>query len=85
MAITNFSALTTDQKTVWSKDVWSAAREKRFITKFTGKGEDNVIQRITELTKTEKGEKALMFLVADLVGDGVIGKLFGFAPRFAAC
>ncbi len=73
MAVTNFAALTSEQKTVWSKDVWSAARDKRFITKFTGTGEDNVIQRITELTKTEKGEKALMFLVADLVGDGVVG------------
>jgi N4-gp56 family major capsid protein len=70
---TNFAKLTGKEKVVWSKDVWSAARDKRFISKFTGTGEDNVIQRITELTKTEKGERALMFLVADLVGDGVIG------------
>ncbi len=71
MALTNFAALTADQKLVWSKDLWKAARDQAFITKFTG-GENSVIQRITELTKTEKGEQAIMHLVADLVGDGVI-------------
>lgn len=43
-----------------------------FINKFTG-GTDSVIQRITELTKTEKGEKVIMHLLADLVEDGVSG------------
>ncbi len=73
MAMTNFAALTPKQKTVWSRDVWSAARDMAFSTRFTGTGDNNVCQRITELTKTEKGELALMHLVADLVGDGVIG------------
>lgn len=72
MAATNFAALTSQQKLVWSRDVWSAARDKAFITRFTG-GEDAVCQRITELTKTEKGEQCIMHLVADLVEDGVIG------------
>jgi hypothetical protein len=72
MALTNFSALTAEQKLVWSKDLWAAARDMAFITKFTG-GSDSVIQRITELTKTEKGEKVIMHLLADLVEDGVVG------------
>jgi N4-gp56 family major capsid protein len=38
-----------------------------------GTDQNSVIQRITELTKTEKGEQVLMLLVADLVADGVIG------------
>jgi N4-gp56 family major capsid protein len=38
-----------------------------------GSDENSVIQRITELTKTEKGEQVIMHLVADLVEDGVIG------------
>lgn len=71
--LTNFAALTPQQKIVWSRDVWSAARDQMFIKRFLGKGENAVIQRITELTKTEKGEKVLMHLVADLVEDGVIG------------
>jgi len=73
MSLTNFAALTSQQKLVWSRDVWSAARDMMFIKKFTGTDENNVIQRITELTKTEKGEQCIMHLVADLVEDGVIG------------
>ena len=72
MALTNFAALTAEQKMVWSKDLWKAARDMAFISKFTG-GTDAVIQRITELTKTEKGEKVIMHLLADLVEDGVVG------------
>jgi N4-gp56 family major capsid protein len=32
-----------------------------------------MIQRVTELTKTEKGDQCIIHLVADLVEDGVIG------------
>ncbi|MDD0837907.1 N4-gp56 family major capsid protein [Curvibacter sp. HBC61] len=71
--LTNFAALNSQQKVVWSRDVWQAARDKMFVKKFIGTGENAVIQRITELTKTERGEQVLMQLVADLVGDGVIG------------
>lgn len=70
---TNFAALTPQQKMIWRRDCWKAARDQAFITKFTGAGDNNVIQHITELTKTEKGEFAIMHLVADLVGDGQIG------------
>ena len=73
MAFTAFSELTTQQKLVWSRDVWQAARDQMFIKNFIGTGEDAMIQRITELTKTEKGEQVIMHLVADLVEDGVIG------------
>lgn len=72
MALTNFAALTATQKLVWSRELWQQARDLAFITKFTG-GTDSVIQRITELTKTEKGEKVIMHLLADLVEDGVVG------------
>lgn len=71
--LTNFAALTPKQKIVWSRDVWSAARDQMFVKNFIGTGDNALIQRITELTKTEKGEKVLMHLVADLVEDGVIG------------
>ncbi|MER2529166.1 MAG: N4-gp56 family major capsid protein [Candidatus Competibacter denitrificans] len=73
MAVTNFAALTPQQKIVWSRELWSAARDQMFIKRFMGTGTGSMIQRITELTKTEKGEQVLMHLVADLLGDGVIG------------
>ena len=73
MAVTNFNALTDEQKTVWSRQVWKAARNLAFTTKFTGKGPNSMIQRITELTKSEKGTRAVITLVADLEEDGVAG------------
>ncbi|CAM4267484.1 N4-gp56 family major capsid protein [Comamonas aquatilis] len=70
---TNFAALTPTQKLVWSRDTWSAARDMMFIKRFMGKTQNAMIQIIKELTKTEKGDQALIQLVADLVEDGVIG------------
>lgn len=71
--LTNFAALTPKQKIVWQRDTWKAARDQMFLKNFIGTGDNNVVQRITELTKTEKGERVIMHLVADLVEDGVIG------------
>ena len=73
MALTNFTNLTTEQKTVWSRDLWMAARNASFTMRFTGKGPNSMIQRITELTKSEKGDRAVLTLVADLEGDGIVG------------
>lgn len=73
MSTTNFGLLNTNQKTVWSRDVWKAARNASFMNQFSGKGSNAMIQRITELTKTEKGTRAVFPLVADLEGDGVTG------------
>jgi N4-gp56 family major capsid protein len=73
MTVTNFNSLTDEQKTVWSRQVWKAARNYAFTTKFTGSGPNAMIQRITELTKSEKGTRAVITLVADLEEDGVGG------------
>lgn len=73
MALTNFGALTNEQKTIWSMDLWKNARNKSFINQFMGNGTGSMIQHITELKKTEKGARAVITLLADLVGDGVAG------------
>jgi len=73
MSLTNFNLLTSEQKTVWSRQVWKSARNLAFTTKFTGSGPNAMIQRITELTKSEKGTRAVITLVADLEEDGVAG------------
>ena len=73
MAVTNFAALTDEQKTIWSRDLWKAARNMSFLNRFTGTGPNAMVQRITELTKSEKGARAVYTLVADLEGDGVVG------------
>lgn len=73
MATTNFTRLTTEQKTVWSKDLWKQARNLSYVNKFLGDGPNSVIQHITTLTKSERGTRAVMTLVTDLEGDGVAG------------
>ncbi|MFV1943480.1 DUF4043 family protein [Pseudomonas luteola] len=73
MAKTNFAALTDEQLTAWGKVFWHHARNNAFITKFLGSGPNAMIQHITELTKSAKGARAVMTLLADMTGDGVVG------------
>jgi N4-gp56 family major capsid protein len=73
MALTNFAALTDEQKTVWAMDLWKQARNYSFVNQFLGKGPNSMIQHITELKKSEKGARAVITLLADLEGDGVAG------------
>jgi N4-gp56 family major capsid protein len=70
---TNFGALDVDAKKVWSRDVWHQARENMFLSKFMGAGSNSMIQRVSELTKSERGDSAVITLVPDLIGDGIVG------------
>ncbi len=72
MADTNFT-LNTEQKRVWSRETWSIARNSSFAFQFMGTSENAMIQRVTELTKTERGDQAIITLVPDLEDDGVMG------------
>ena len=73
MSYTNFAALTSEQKTVWSMDLWKQARNYSFVNQFLGKDANSLIQHITELKKSEKGARAVITLLADLEGDGIAG------------
>jgi N4-gp56 family major capsid protein len=73
MALTNFAALTNEAKTAWAMDLWRQSRNYSFINQFTGTGPNSVVQRITELKKSEKGARAVITLLSDLTGDGVAG------------
>lgn len=73
MANTNFAALTNEAKTIWSMDLWKHARNYSFMNQFAGSGPNSMVQRITELKKTEKGARAVITLLADLEGDGIAG------------
>ncbi|MES2488548.1 MAG: N4-gp56 family major capsid protein [Pseudomonadota bacterium] len=70
---TNFAALQPKQKLVWSRDLWQGARDQMYLKKFVGSSSGSMIQRITELTKTEKGEQCIFQLVAELQDDGQTG------------
>ena len=73
MANTNFGLLTSEQKTIWSMDFWKQARNYSFVNKFLGTDSNSMVQHIDELKKTEKGARAVITLVADMEGDGVVG------------
>lgn len=73
MALTNFAALTNEQKTAWSREIWKMARNSSFIQRVAGSGPNSIVQRVTELKQSDKGARAVITLVADLEGDGVAG------------
>lgn len=73
MALTNFGTLSGDQLQTWSRDFWKVARNQSFINQFAGTGSNAMVQRVTELTKNQKGTKANITLLADMTGDGITG------------
>ena len=73
MAMTNFGALTANQLTTWSREFWHEARNKTFIMRFAGDSANSMIQRITELRKTKDGARAVVTLINEATGDGVVG------------
>ena len=75
MANTNFAALTSEQLTIWSRDFWRVARNMSFINQFAGSGPNAMVQRISELTQSEKGARAVITLLADMTGDGIVGDI----------
>ena len=73
MANTDFGALLTNQKVAWARDLWRLARNSSFVLKHAGTSSTSCIQKITALTKSEKGDKAIVTLVPELTGNGVTG------------
>lgn len=73
MANTNFASLTSEQLTIWSRDFWRVARNMSFINQFAGSGSNAMVQRISELTQSDKGARAVLTLLADMTGDGIVG------------
>ncbi len=74
MAMTNFGKLTEEQATVWARDTWRAARQTSFfLSNFIGDGKDAMLQRIKELKEVKGQSRAVITLVPDLEGDGVVG------------
>lgn len=72
---TDFGALTAANKRYWSAQIWVAGRDAAFWTSngFVGEGTNSVIQRVTEITTTSRGDKVIMQLVSDMQQDGVVG------------
>ena len=77
MALTDFGSLTTLQKTVQSTLISKQGRDDNFFMSngfMGGSTNDSTkpIQKVTELTKTERGTQAVLPLVGDISG-GIVG------------
>lgn len=72
MAVTNLAA-NQDPFVLWKKDATRVFRENLFFKKMMGTDENNVVQYINELRKTDTGTKAQIGLIPDLRGNGVVG------------
>ena len=73
MAVTNFAAMTDEELTLWKRQVWRAARNQMFTNNFVGSDANAMITKVNELRQGQKGARAVITLVTDLMGDGVAG------------
>lgn len=76
--LTDFGALSAAQKKVWSERTWMQGRDESFwfSSGMVGKGTEDdgkPIHLVTELTATERGDRCVMQLVAELESDGTAG------------
>lgn len=70
---TDFGALPATALRTWSFDFWKEVRNQSFVTNFLGSGPDSMIQRVSELKATNKGNRAVITLVPNQVSGGVAG------------
>ena len=78
MPATDFGALSEARVRVWASDLWQAGRDKSFwfSNGFMGSNDSDMnkpIQRVTQLSKTQRGLECVMQLILDMQGDGVVG------------
>lgn len=56
----------------WAKQLWTEALKETYFNKFTGEGENSIIQTKSELKK-DAGDKITVPLLMNLVGAGITG------------
>lgn len=77
MAATDFGALSAARKKVWSERTWIAGRDASFwlSSGMIGRGTEDAtrpIHLVTDLTATERGDRCIMQLIAELQEDGTV-------------
>lgn len=74
MAMTNFGKLLEEQATVWARDTWREARQMSFfMNNFAGDDANAMLHRVKELKQVKGAARAVITLIPDLEGDGVVG------------
>lgn len=71
---TDFGAQQTKSRVAWGHATYQAFRDNFFFDGWLGKGQDCIVEHVTELTTSDKGTTgAMLRLVADIYGGGVTG------------
>jgi N4-gp56 family major capsid protein len=75
---TDFGMNTAARKKVWAIEVWRAQRDESFwfsknLIGANQKDQNAVIQKVTELSETDRGLECVMQLIQPLAGDGTVG------------
>lgn len=75
MGFTTFGASqnAVNFKRAWVSETIKAFRQQSFWERFTGTTANSIVHRITELKKTEKGDRAMIGLKANLKASGIVG------------
>lgn len=73
LGYTALGAQQPEQKRAWVKESIRTFREQFFFQKMMGASDNSIIQLVTELKRTDKGDRAMIGLVQDLEGSGVVG------------
>lgn len=71
----DFAKLDAAKKIVWQRETWRQAIEENsyLLPRFAGTSPNNMIHVITDLSKTNTGDKAIIQLVSELIEDGGVG------------
>lgn len=70
---TALGALQPEQKRAWLNEAVRVYRENFFFKNWLGTDQNSIIQLVKELKKTDKGDRAMIGLVPDMVSPGVVG------------
>ena len=75
MALTNFGAMTTNEKRVWDMRLVQTARNSAIWMRFSGTDENDICREVIEFTPTGVGTgvQGVITQVTDLEGSGVAG------------
>lgn len=73
MSYTALGAQLPQQQVYWVRESIRAFRAAFFFQKFTGTGDNNIVQVVNEFKRTNNGDRAFIGLVQDLQGSGIVG------------
>jgi len=73
MSFTALGSQLPEQQLAWVAKSKKTFRENFFFEKFTGTSDNSIVQTVTELKRTANGDRAMIGLVQDIAGSGIVG------------